>query len=436
MLETFLTSIPAFLFALGAIVLVHEAGHYLVAKLFGVRVNVFSIGFGPRLVGFEAGGTEYRLAWIPLGGYVAMAGQLPEERSGRDDDFLSKPRWQRILIYLAGPAANVVLAVALIAGVFTQGFEVQALQQVPAVVGMVLEDSPAEAAGLRPGDRILSVAGEPVERWQDVAFEISVSPEKPLELRVERGGGVVDTVLTPEKVPRDEYGDAGVFPQIQLRVAKVMVDTPAERAGFRAGDEVLRVDDTDVVATEDFVDYVSSRPGVAIEVEVARRGKNLVLPVVPEDIQGRGVIGVQLGPFRPLPLGEALVESVRFNVEVVEKSVVIISRLMRNQISAKSTLSGPIEIANYSGRAARRSFRDLLFFMGFLSISIAFMNLLPIPILDGGHISILLVESAMRRDLSLVLKERITQLGFVMLMMLMAMVIFFDLSKNVPALFS
>lgn len=434
MLQDLATTVPAFLFALGLIVFVHEGGHYVVAKLFGVRVKVFSLGFGPRWFGFVAGGTDYRVSWIPLGGYVRMAGELPEERTGRSDDFLGKPRWQRILVYLAGPAMNVVLAVLLVAGVFAHGFEMQALQEIPAVVGTVLEDSPAEAAGLESGDRIVVIAGREVDRWKEVAFEFSVAPEKPVVLTVERAGELLELVVVPEKVPQYEYGDAGVLPRIQLRFSKVLVDTPADHAGFDPGDEVVRVDGRDVEGVEAFVEYISARPGVELFIEVRRRGELLSLAVTPDEVDGRGLIGVQLGPYRPLPWGEALVESVRFNLDVVDKTLIILGKLFRNELAAKSTLSGPIEIASQSGQAVRRGFEDLIFFMGFLSISIAFVNLLPIPVLDGGHITILLVESAMRRDLSLVLKERITQVGMVLLMTLMLMVIYFDLSKKIPGL--
>ena len=435
MLENLVT-IPAFLFALGLIVFIHEGGHYLAAKLFGVQVKVFSLGFGQPLWRFERGGTDYRVSWIPLGGYVRMAGELPEERSGRDDDFLSKPRWQRILVYLAGPVMNIVLAILLVAGVFMHGIEIQAIQEIPAVVGEIEEGSAAAAAGLEVGDRVVTVAGDPVDRWKDVAFELSVSPERPVELTVERRGTLLDLVVVPDRVPRYEYGDAGVYPRfdIQLRLVEILVDTPADRAGFRPGDEVLAVDGVEGVDLEGFVDYVSSRPGETLAITVRRGGEPRILEVVPEESEGRGLIGVRLGYLRPLPLGEALVESVRFNLDVVEKTGLILGRLLTNRLEAKATLSGPIEIAVQSGQAARRGFDHLIFFAGFLSISIALMNLLPIPILDGGHITILLVESVLRRDLSLALKERITQLGFVLLLTLMAMVIFFDLSKNLPGL--
>ncbi len=444
-MEALLTSVPAFLFALGAIVFVHELGHHLVAKMFGVRVLVFSLGFGKRLWGFERRGTDYRLSLVPLGGYVRMGGELPEERTGDASDFLSKPRWQRILVYLAGPAMNVVLSVALIAAVFMAGIEMQAMQDIPAVIGVVEEGSAGEAAGLEPGDRIVRIGGEAVDKWKEVAFVFATSPERPVELELMRGDALVRAVVTPSLVPRYEFGDAGVYPRLLLRMSRILPGSPAESAGFKSGDEVRRVDGRVMSDVDQFVAYVQARAATEIQLEVLRRkaspwkgaqDQRLTLAVVPEDVSGKGRIGVEIGSYRRLSVGEAVVESVKYNIEIVDKSIQLLGMLLTNKIAPKSALSGPIEIAAWSGRAAQRGFKDLLYTIGFLSISIGFMNLLPIPVLDGGHISILVVESLMRRDLSLGIKERITQLGFMMLMTLMAVVIFFDLSKNLPSLFS
>ena len=434
-MATLLTSIPAFLFALGAIVFVHELGHHLVAKLFGVRVLVFSLGFGKRLWGFERRGTDYRVSMVPLGGYVRMSGELPEERTGDPSDFLSKPRWQRILVYLAGPAMNVVLSVALIALVFAAGIELQAMQEIPSVIGLVEDGSAGAAAGLLPGDRIVRIAGQEVDKWKDVAFVLATSPERPVEIELVRGERTMRTVVIPSTVPRYEFGDAGIYPKLLLRFSEIFRDSPAHGAGFESGDEVRRVDERLMSDVEEFIAYIESHADTEVRIEVVRRGELMTLAVEPADVEGKGRIGVRIGSYRRLSVGEAIVESVKYNVEIVDKSIQILGMLVSNEIAPKSALSGPIEIAAWSGRAAQRGLKDLLYTMGFLSISIGFMNLLPIPVLDGGHISILLVESLLRRDLSMVLKERITQLGFMVLMTLMAVVIFFDLSKNLPSLF-
>ena len=434
---TFLTSAAAFLFALGLIVFVHELGHHVVAKAFGVRVLTFSLGFGKRLWGFRHGGTDYRISALPLGGYVRMAGEHPDENSGDQSDFMSKPRWQRILVYLAGPAMNGVLSVALFTGVFMYGIGVQGLQNLEPIVDIVQDDSPAATAGIEPGDRILAVDGKSISTWSDLDFVVTTSVGKTLALTVQRGDDTLQKELVPRLIPHYEIGDAGFAPKVFLRTSVVFEGSPAHKAGFKAGDAVLAVDGKPISSSDPqaFVDFIEPAAGRPVEIQI-RRGERLeTLTVVPEDIGGKGKIGVELGIYRPLPFGEAVVQSVYYNVEIVDKTLQVLGKLFTRDIAPKSALSGPIEIAAWSGRAAQRGFKDLIFLMGFLSISIGFMNLLPIPVLDGGHIAILLVESLMRRDLSLQLRERFTQAGLIFLMLLMSVVIYFDLSKNLPGLF-
>ena len=435
-MDVLLQTILPFLFAFCVIVFIHEGGHFLAARLFGVRVHVFSLGFGNRLWGFRRGVTDYRIAALPLGGYVQMGGVVPEDCTGEPDDFLAKPRWQRIIIYLAGPFMNLVLAVLLIAGVFTQGIEMQAFEEFPAVVGTVQEDSPAEAAGILPGDRILEANGKAMKLWKDFSFVVATSPERPVKLLVERDGEPLDLEVVPRKTPRYETGEAGLFPQVRLRFAQVIADSPAERAGLQPGDVVLAAGGQQITGFQDFIDLVKAHADQPLELELERGEEHIVTTVTPETLDEGVQIGVLLSIYRRLPLGEALVASVRFNIDIIVKSVEILGKLFTTEIAPKSALSGPIEIANWAGQAAQRGFKDLIYMMGFLSVSIGFMNLLPIPLLDGGHIALLLVESARRKDLSWVTKERVNQVGFFLLVGLMITVIIFDLSKNLPGLFS
>ncbi len=432
-MQSFLFNSAAFLVALGVIVFVHEMGHFLQTKFFGIRVLPFSLGFGKRLWGFDYRGTDCRVSAIPFGGYVRLGGEHPDERSNDPSEFLNHPRWQRILVYLAGPAMNVVLSVGLIAAVFMIGYEAQAMQERPSVVGWVADDGPAYAAGLRTGDRIVGIGDQEVDQWKDVSFAFMTAADKPVEVTAERDGERFTTTVTPVKVERYEFGDAGIGPEFEVRISQVVKDRPAAQAGFRPGDLPHTVAGQPVGGWQGFVEFIESNPGVAVEVGVLRDNELVALSVTPEaDAEGLGKIGVYGGIYRKLPLGEAVVASVRFNIGIVQRSVQILGKLFTNEIKAKSALSGPVEIAVLSGQAAKRGITDLLFTMGFLSISIGFMNLLPIPVLDGGHISLLLIESVMRRDLSVGLKERVTQLGFMMLMTLMAVVIFFDLTKILP----
>lgn len=429
-----LIAVAAFLLVLGVIVFIHEFGHFAVAKLFGVRVLVFSLGFGKRLAGFDFRGTDVRISAIPLGGYVQMWGDLPEDRTGAPDELPAKPRWQRILIYLAGPAMNVVLSVGLIAAAFMSGIAEQAYQDMPSVIGHVLEGSRAEAAGLVRGDQVVEVDGKPVDRWGDLMFALQLAPEKPVLLKVTGEDGTREVTVTPERIEPYEIGEAGIEPAFRTRVAEVLLGTPADRAGLQQGDVLRAVDGLPIHGPNDFVEYVQERPGVEVVITLERGDAVIEAPVTPEQVEDRGQVGIRIGLFRKLGFGEAMVASVRYNTEIVTKSLALIGKLLTNQVAPKSALSGPIEIASISGRAARRGWRELIFTMGFLSISIGFMNLLPIPVLDGGHITILLIESVMRRDLSTVIKERMTQVGFMLLMMLMVMVLYFDLAKNLPSL--
>ncbi len=427
-----LTNAAAFIFALGIIIFFHEMGHLLMAKAFNVRVLTFSLGFGKRLWGFRRGETDYRVALFPLGGYVQLGGEEPGELSDDPREFLNKPRWQRVLVYLAGPAMNVVLSVLLIAVVFMAGFEVAALREVPAVVGAVASDSPAAAAGLRPGDRIEAVDGKPVGRWDDVHFAILTSPGRQVELEVSRDGRALTLEVTPAVVPRYEFGDAGVFPQLLPRIAQVMEDSPAAAAGFVSGDEIRAVAGRSVADSRDFIEQIEARAGEAVAVDVVRDGQPLTLSVTPRDDGGVGKIGVVIGYYERYGPLAALGASVRYNVDIVRQTFAALGKIVTGRLAAKSALSGPIEIAALSGQAARSGLTVLLHLMGIISISIGILNLLPIPILDGGQITILLVESLRRRDLSLKVKERVQQVGFALVVLLMVVVLYFDLVKNLP----
>lgn len=429
-----LVSILSFVFALGVIIFIHELGHLVVAKLFDTRVKTFSLGFGKRIWGFERGETDYRVSLIPLGGYVALGGENPEDATGDPREFMSKPRWQRILIYLAGPVMNIVLAVALIAVSLMIGVNLPNLGAIEPVVGQVEEGSSAAAAGIEPGDRIVAVAGDPVESWQDIHFTLVTSPEKPVELTVESDGARRTATVTPGMVGKYGHGDsAGLIPEILPEVLNVLVDTPAAEAGFQPGDEVRSVDGELTVRLEDFIRLVSDRGGEEVTVEVLRDGQPVELRVTPEGPPGEGKIGVNIGYptiFQRYGPVEAVRESVQQNIDIVVQTFALLGKIATGEASARNNLGGPIEIAAQSGEAARRGVSFLFYFMGFISISIAILNLLPIPILDGGQIVILTVEVVIRRDLPLRVKEVVTQVGFVLILLLMLTVIWFDISRN------
>lgn len=425
----------AFVFALGVIIFIHELGHLLVAKLFDTRVKTFSLGFGKRIFGFQRGETDYRVSLVPLGGYVALGGEHPEDATGDPREFVSKPRWQRILIYLAGPAMNVVLSVGLIALAFMIGVQVPNWSAIAPVVGEVEEGSSAERAGILPGDRVVTVGGEPVEGWQTVQYALLTSPEQPVELELNRDGETFTARVTPGVTEKYETGDtAGLFPELLPEVVRVLPESPAERAGLQPGDTLKAVDGRPLASVTDFVEYVGERAGEEVAIEVMRDDRKVVVPTVPAaDSAGSGKVGISIGypsVFQRYGAGEALVESVKLNVDIVVQTFDLLGKIVTGRLSASGNIGGPIEIAAQSGAAARRGFSYLLYFMGFISISIAILNLMPIPMLDGGQIVILLLESTIRRDLPLKVKEMVTQVGFVLIMALMLIVIWFDLARN------
>jgi regulator of sigma E protease len=421
----------AFVFALGVIIFVHEAGHFLAARAFGMKVLAFSLGFGRKILGFTRGETEYKIGWIPLGGYVKLAAEDPGDQVSEDPrEFVNRPRWQRIIVYFAGPAANAVLSVLLIAGLFVVGVDIPTLQSIPTVVGTVEAGSAGEAAGIQPGDEIVAVDGKPVERWQEIAFTVMTSIGKPLAFELERAGQKVATTVTPVKPADFEFGDAGIYPKILPRIGEVVAGSPAEQAGFQPGDELFSVDGRPLASPGEFVAYVEERTGQTIQVALNRKGERLEIGVVPADRDGKGKIGVSLTLTQKFPPLRALRESVRFNLEIAHQSLAVIGKIFKREVAAKSALAGPIEIAAQSGQAARTGWKSLLYLMGVISISIGLLNLFPVPILDGGQITILLVESVMRRDLSVNVKERIAQVGFALIVLLMVTVLWFDVSKR------
>ena len=427
-----LSNTIAFIFAIGVIIFVHELGHLLMAQGLGVRVLTFSLGFGKRLWGFRRGDTDYQVSLVPLGGYVRLAGEDPSESTSDPGDFMNKPRWQRILVYLAGPAMNVVLAIALIAAVFMVGVEVAALQNLPPVVGGVVEGSAAEAAGLESGDRILSIDGKETPHWDDVQFHVMTSPGQPLAVAFEREGERREATLTPAVVPVDEYGDGGLYPKVLPRVSQVVADGPAAAAGFSVGDQLRAVNGRPISGGKDFVEQIEARPGETVIVEVMREEQVVELAVVPEQQGDVGKIGIALGYFQRYGPLEAIAASARHNLDIAKQTLAVFGKIFSGRLAAKSALAGPIEIAALSGAAARSSFVDLIYLMGLISTSIALLNLMPVPVLDGGQIFILLIESLRRKDLSLRIKEAINMVGFALIILLMVAVLYFDLVKNVP----
>ena len=430
---------------LGFMILIHEFGHYAAAKYFGVRVEVFSIGFGKRLIGFTKGETDYRIAAIPLGGYVKMSGENPmDDRTGDPGEFLSHPRWQRFIIALAGPAMNIMLAVALLTGVYMVHYKYPAVLDEPAVVGWVNPDTPAERAGIQKGDKIVQVEDITNPTWEQVDVKDALSPNQPLKFGIERNGKVREKVLVPEPFGPNQLGDIGWVPQEpSVTLTTVEAGMPAEKVGIKVGDQILTANGEDIPVVQALIQMLKRTKDQPLEIVVLRDGQKKAFTVKPTfDRGGSGQepayrIGIAASiPTKVVKLNfpDALKRSLSDN----KKSSFLILELLQKMAERKVSMrqvDGPIGIGSAVGAAAREEgWTPLLLISAAISLNLGIMNLLPIPILDGGVILLLFIESLMQKEISLPVKERIYQAAFVFLVLFAVMVIYNDLVKTLPGL--
>jgi regulator of sigma E protease len=256
-----MTTILAFAFVLGVLVFVHELGHFVAAKRVGIRVLKFQLGFNPTVLSVRRGDTEYGLGALPLGGYVKMAGDNPDEaQSGRPDEFHSKSKWERFQVLIMGPAMNILLAFVLTALVLYQGVDMPAFQDQPVVIGAVPADSPGAKADLRPGDRIIAVADHDVDTWEQFFLTISSRPNREVSVKLLRDGRLMTTTVTPVVPPgqsRFEVGDIGVLPDVHPHVPSVVAGDPAEKAGIKPGDVVVAVDGEPITFSSQLKDAIA-----------------------------------------------------------------------------------------------------------------------------------------------------------------------------------
>jgi len=426
---------------LGIMILVHEFGHFAAAKWFGVRVDVFSIGFGKRLTGFRRGGTDYRISALPLGGYVKMAGESPlESRSGAADEFMSHPRWQRFVIAIAGPAMNIILAVVLLTGVFMVHYEHPVYLDQPAVVGWVLENSPAAKSGIEQGDRIVRIEGQQNPTWEDVLLKVAIASKGPMDIAIQRGNEILEKQVQPETEGSDPYATVGWLPDQPITVTELEPNMPAAQAGLKLGDEIVAVNGTPMRSLLSVIHYLRQNGSKPVDVAAVRNGQQLSFRITPvqteEDGQKNYRLGFQSRPVQidKLPFAQALNRSIDENKRYSLLIVDLVRKLAQHKASIKQ-MEGPIGIARASGDAARQpGWTPLLSLMAMISLNLGIFNLLPIPILDGGIILLLIIESALRREISMKIKERIYQTAFVFLILFAVVVIYNDLMKALPGL--
>jgi regulator of sigma E protease len=340
----------AFFFVLGLLIFVHELGHFLAAKWAGIRVERFSLGFPPRMIGRKIGETDYCISWVPLGGYVKMAGMIDESMDtniqGQPWEFMSKPIWQRAIVIAAGPFMNAFLALLFFAALNFHYGQLEADNS--SVIDQVIPDSPAAAIGLQPNDRIVAVDGKSIETWQELTAIIHASAEKEIAIAWERQGEIFRTTVTPRLDPQDNKGKIGIGPKINMR---------------------------QVGLVESFL-----------------------------------LAGGQ-GWFFTREVGK------------------FVGRLFTGKESIREGLAGPIQIAKMAGQSAREGLGNLLFFTALISLQLGILNILPIPVLDGGHLVFLGLEAILRRPVSVRARVVVQQIGMALLLALMVFIIINDVQK-------
>jgi len=424
----------SFVFVLGVLVFVHELGHFLAAKRVGIRVLKFQLGFNPTILSYKYGETEYGIGALPLGGYVKMAGEASEDGpTGDPAEFLSKSRWQRFQVLVMGPVMNLLLAFFLAAVVLYQGAEVESYNDQPVVVGVVKADSPAAHADIRSGDRIVTVAGHRVDTWEEFFVTIGTRANREVEVGLLREGLDVTKSVTPlaDDKARFEIGDIGVLPDVHPHLLAISPGEPGDKGGLKAGDVITAANGEPLTFDAEFRQIIRKNANTAMTLSILRAGAPMTVSVTPR-LNGKvGYLGVTPSDdtkmIKPSVAG-AFKLSAQKNVQMAGMIGQTVWGLITRQLSPKQ-LMGPIAIAQVSGESAQLGWLALAGLMVSLSLNLGLLNLMPIPMLDGGHIFIMALEGIARRDFSIRVKEKMLLAGFVVLMMLMVTVIYNDLAR-------
>lgn len=448
------TNIFAFVVVLGVLIFFHELGHFLVARLFGVGVEKFSLGFGPRLLGKTVGLTDYRISAIPLGGYVKMVGDEPDAEIDPKMipySFTHKHVFKKILIVAAGPFFNLLLAV-MIYGAF---FFFIGTEDIRPVVNHVAPDGPAAAAGLKTGDVVQTVDGERVASWSDINRLIARGEGRTVKISVKRQDAVVDATVNPHvKVAKDILGDDTPFydagfsglPPLKAVVGEVAEGYPAKKAGLQKGDLIIAINDQPVDSWNTMKAIISQSKGEPLTIRIRRGEEYHTVEIIPvlyseENVLGEKVDSYRIGISTPgveIPaedriiikrgLFQALAESIEQTYQISRLTILSIGKLIKGTVSTK-TLGGPIMIAEMAGQQAKAGMTNLIFFIAVLSINLAVLNFLPIPVLDGGHLMFFFIEAVIRRPINTRMREIAQQAGIFILIMLMIFVFYNDITR-------
>jgi regulator of sigma E protease len=437
-----------FVLVLGVLILVHEWGHFIVARIFGVRVDVFSIGFGPRLFGFKWGATDWRVSAVPLGGYVRMAGQDITEidsgdvkPTGAPDELMSKPRWQRALISFAGPLVNLIFPLFLLTGYFAlKGEPYPAYEDKPMVFAGAPKESPLTQAGLAKGDRILSLNGTQNPTWGTLGDTLNkAASESPSSFRIvadHQGSPVnVEFNLAPAQDPFLVFGN----PPNPVIVRDLTSGLPAKKVGVKNGDVVQAVNGQRVDSWSTMTDLIQQNEGKPLQLSVLRNGAPVNFEITPQKAKNqRGeehwMVGIGNGQeysFRKVNFSQAVSSAAGFSWRGAGQIVQIVGKLVTGKYAVKQ-LQSVIGIASMAGQAVQEGTFAVVLLMVSLSLNLGILNLMPIPILDGGNILLLAMEGIRRRDFSLTFKERYIQVGLVFLLVFFVYVMYNDVVRLLP----
>ena len=441
-----IAAIVEFLIVLGIMVLVHEFGHYAAAKLLGIRVEVFSIGFGTRLFGFTSGDTDYRVCALPLGGYVKMSGDQPGQVATDPGDFNAHPRWHRVIVALAGPVFNFILAFVLILGLNMTHHEVDEYLSQPAVVDYVPVHSPFVATGLQTGDTIVHFDTVEDPHFDDIFNRSQLNLNHSVPFSYTHNGQRINTTanLTTASGP-DKFDPSEFFvPRMQdtpVQVSPVdksiLAGSPADRAGLRGGDKILSLNGFTPHSVIALLAYLQDQAGKPANLVIGRGNTTIPVTLIPEQSSGPDGNKYRIGftPVYPpvkidrLAFVPAAVASAKSNYKGAGLIKDVLEGLFTRRVSVKA-MAGPIGIGQQVHQAFQLpGWNPIIETMAIISLNLGIFNLLPIPILDGGMILFLLVESFMRRDVNEQIKERIYQVAFVCIVLFAAFVIFNDLTK-------
>ena len=423
----------AFLFVLGVLIFVHELGHFLMARRIGVRVLTFSLGFGPKLLKVTRGGTEYCISAIPLGGYVKMAGENPEEeRTGAPDEFLSKGKWQRFQVLVMGPVMNLLLAVVVMAIVLYQGAPRPAYERQPVVIGTFADGSQGSKAGLAIGDRIVTVDGVPIENWDRYSTEILPKAKREVSIGFVRDGRAGQVMVVPVGQGKYELGDLGIQPIVHPEIVALSRGQPAAEAGLEVGDVIMAVEGKRDQPYETLLAAIQSHTDQPLHLTIKRAGAERDVTLTPRRSGDHAKIGAQFNFFETYTIEPGPIQAVKLSIEKNWEWTKQIGQTLGGLVTRSTSvkqLMGPVAIADLSGTAAKAGWIPLFTLMAMISLNLGLLNLMPVPVLDGGHITILALEGLARRDFSMKVKEKMLGAGFVLLLMLMLMVIFNDLMR-------